>query len=189
MCFLQNPCCFFHRVLYFTLIMVKNNNNNKNILVHAQKKTTANKKAKWASPGAHLTFCFAFVCVRTCFLSRTVCMYWDVHEACQLMDIFVNTECNVIVFSLCSFSLLLFLFFTGCSLLSVFFSTPTSSFSHTLPLFVYSLRPVPSVSFYLSFACYLSCPLHVVSVFLGPFLPLPIPFLYPLPPLAGGAGN
>lgn len=105
------------------------------------------------------------------------------------MDIFVNTECNVIVFSLCSFSLLLFLFFTGCSLLSVFFPTPTSSFSHTLHLFVYSLRPVPSVSFYLSFAFCVSCSIHVVSVFLGPFLPLPIPFLYPLPPLAVGAGN
>lgn len=101
------------------------------------------------------------------------------------MDIFVNTECNVIVFSLCSFSLLLFLFFTGCSLLSFFFPTPTSSFSHTLHLFVYSLRPVPSV--FLSVLCLL-CFLFYPRCFclFGSFPSSP--YSLPLPPSPAGRG-
>lgn len=130
-----------------------------------------------------ILFCLC-VCAYV-FLSRTVCMYWDVHEACKLMDIFVNTECNVIVFSLCSFSLLLFLFFTGCSLLSFFFPTPTSSFSHTLHLFVYSLRPVPSV--FLSVLCLL-CFLFYPRCFclFGSFPSSP--YSLPLPPSPAGRG-
>lgn len=49
------------------LWLKKQQQQQKHPRLSAQKKTTANKKAKWASPGAHLTFCFAFVCVRTCF--------------------------------------------------------------------------------------------------------------------------
>lgn len=99
-----------------------------------------------------ILFCLC-VCAYV-FLSRTVCMYWDVHEACKLMDIFVNTECNVIVFSLCSFSLLLFLFFTGCSLLSVFFPLPLPHF----PTLSISLSTL-SVPFLL---CLFICPLPFV---------------------------
>lgn len=99
-----------------------------------------------------ILFCLC-VCAYV-FLSRTVCMYWDVHEACQLMDIFVNTECNVIVFSLCSFSLLLFLFFTGCSLLSFFFShSHFLIFPHSPSLCL--LSPSRSFCVFLSVLCLL----------------------------------
>ena len=66
----------------------------------AQKKTTTNKKAEWASPGAHLTFCFD-LCVSEC-VCATDCTD-DVHEACQLMDVFVNTENVMSLFLFVSF--------------------------------------------------------------------------------------
>lgn len=131
-----------------------------------------------------ILFCLC-VCAYV-FLSRTVCMYWDVHEACQLMDIFVNTECNVIVFSLCSFSLLLFLFFTGCSLLSGFFPTPTSSFFPHSPSLCL-LSPSRSFCVFLSVLCLL-CFLFYPRCFclFGSFPSSP--YSLPLPPSPAGRG-
>lgn len=102
------------------------------------------------------------------------------------MDIFVNTECNVIVFSLCSFSLLLFLFFTGCSLLSFFFSH-----SHFL-IFLHSpslclLSPSRSFCVFLSVLCLL-CFLFYPRCFclFGSFPSSP--YSLPLPPSPAGRG-
>lgn len=116
----------------------------------------------------------------------TYCAYCDVHEACQLMDIFVNTECNVIVsfcvlsLSLCLFTLNLFTF--GCSLLCLFF---LPSF---LPFFPIICPLSPSCSFCLSLFFFFICTslsvlpvLYFVSPCLGlPFLPLPAlhPYLF-----------
>lgn len=129
---------------------------------------------------------FCLVCVRVC-VCVTHCMYCNVHEACQLMDIIVTTECNVIVFSLCSFSLLhFFLFlpwilFTGCSLLSVLFFSPHFPAPSLLLLSALSVT-FPLCLFYLSFACFFPA----VSTFFPSFrvfLPvLPPSPLCPLPP-------
>lgn len=98
--------------------------------------------------GIALTLIRHFVLSRVCVcVPHTVRFY--VHEACQLMDLFVNTECNVIV-SFCVFSLPLSvsspsILSCGCSLLYLIVFPPSSSVSHTF------VSPYP-----LSLSCFLS---------------------------------
>ncbi len=74
-------------------------------------------------------------------------MYHDVHEACQLMDIFVNTENVMLLFlfvsflSLCLFTLNLLHVAAHCFIR--FFSSSFVSFPH----FVHYLCPVPALFF------------------------------------------
>lgn len=58
----------------------------------------------------------------------TYCMYHDVHEACHLMDIFVNTENVMLLFVFVSFLLPLSFhpFKFGCSLLCLFYTLSCS---------------------------------------------------------------
>lgn len=120
-------------------------------------------------------FCVMYVCV--CVFA-TYCMYRDVHEACQLMDIFVNTE-NV---------MLLFLFVSSVSssvlspsicfiwLLTALSVSSFLSFPHT----VYYLCLVLLLLFFFLSVLLVFC---FVSLCLGlPFLPLLVlPHLSPHP--------
>lgn len=142
---------FAEFLLFFSLCLVctlLNIYTSRIPCLSAQKKTTTNKKAEWASPDAHLTFCFV-LSMYVCMFARLYVLWcsWSMSTHGYICE---HRECNVIVsfvffLSPSVFSFTLNLFHWLLTALSVFFSV---SLSHTLSLisvmFLLSLFICPS---------------------------------------------
>ena len=140
-----------------------------NVLKHRKKQQQTKKLNEH-----HLKLIWHFVLSQVCMyvcMYATDCIYCHVHEACQLMNIFVNTECNVcFVFFVLPFPLFSHSesFFIGCSRLCFF--------SLLLPL-------LPTLHYHIpSFICHLWSVLSsllCVSLFGSSFLLSHLPSHHP----------